>query len=146
MNKQIMDIEIKENILTAQQFEYFYKSVDWQAPTLEQINTALKNSLVTFCVFDKYQPVAMARLLGDSAMSYYIKDFIVHPIYQGKGIRKALINHIDNYIKSQISNDWSVCVELMSAKGKEDFYSRFGFESRPSQRRGAGMFKFLCNN
>ena len=30
-------------------------------------------------------------------------------------------------------------------KNKEDFYSKFGFEPRPSQWRGAGMFKFLRN-
>ena len=140
-----MNIEIKETVLTAQQFEYFYKSVNWQTPALQQISVAIENSLVTFCAFDEINPIAMARLLGDNAMSYYIKDFIVHPDYQNKGVGAKLIKHIDSYIISQIPNGWSVCVELMSAKNKEDFYSKFGFEPRPSQWRGAGMFKFLRN-
>ena len=77
--------------------------------------------------------------------TYIVGMIIIHPDYQNKGVGAKLIKHIDSYIISQIPNGWSVCVELMSAKNKEDFYSKFGFEPRPSQWRGAGMFKFLRN-
>ena len=41
----------------------------------------------------------MARLLGDSAMSFYIKDFAVIPSYQGKGVGKNLMEALEQYVK-----------------------------------------------
>lgn len=34
-------------------------------------------------------------------------------------------------------------VGLMSAKGKEDFYKKFGFMERPNESYGAGMIQYL---
>ncbi|MNF13919.1 hypothetical protein D3C80_2159280 [compost metagenome] len=34
-------------------------------------------------------------------------------------------------------------VGLMSAKGKENFYKRFGFIDRPNEVYGAGMIQFI---
>lgn len=34
-------------------------------------------------------------------------------------------------------------VGLMSAKGKEEFYKRFGFIERPNESYGAGMIQFI---
>jgi hypothetical protein len=36
-----------------------------------------------------------------------------------------------------------VYVNLMSAKGKEPFYKKFGFEERPNDKVGAGMTQWI---
>ncbi|WP_087943105.1 GNAT family N-acetyltransferase [Clostridium cellulovorans] len=82
----------------------------------------------------------MGRMFGDNSMSYFIKDVVVSPEYQGKGIGKLLINDMIAFIKEKTPKGWKFCVELMSASGKEVFYEKLGFERRPSVMFGAGMF------
>lgn len=87
----------------------------------------------------------MGRMFGDNSMSYFIKDVVVMPKYQGKGIGKLLINDMLSFIKERTQEGWKFCVELMSASGKEAFYEKFGFERRPSITGGAGMFLMINN-
>lgn len=85
----------------------------------------------------------MARLLGDKGMSYFIKDFVIHPNYQGQGLGRRLMDHINQYILNQIEENWAVCVELVSAKGKEAFYKKLGFTSFPNDFSDSGMRKMI---
>ena len=34
-------------------------------------------------------------------------------------------------------------VSLQSAKGKEEFYKRFGFATRPTEEHGCGMHRWM---
>lgn len=134
---------VKQDSLTSSLFLELYRSVGWDAPGLEQIETALKNSIVTFCAYDGEVPVGMARLLGDGGMSFYIKDFAVRPEYQRKGIGRMLMEAMESHITASIRDGWAVSLELISSKGREPFYEKFGFEQRPCDWDGAGMFKML---
>lgn len=136
-------IKIKENILTASAFNYLFGSVGWIAPTEEQTLKALGNTLCTFSVYDDERLIGMGRLLGDYAMSFYIKDVAILPDYQGKGIGKELMKYIIVYVKKQLPPGWRVSLELISSKGKEGFYRNCGFEERPCDFDGAGMFMMV---
>lgn len=135
--------EIRENTLNAQQFLELYTSVGWDAPGLPQIESALQGSVCTFAAYDNGQLVGMARLLGDGGMSYYLKDLVVIPSCQGKGIGRLLMEHIQNYILSQLSEGRWVSLELLSASRKEPFYTKFGFERLPNEHLGCGMIKMI---
>jgi len=135
--------EIKRGILTSEQFNVLTESVGWGHRIIEQVESALKNSLYTVCIIEGDKIIAMARMIGDNSMSYFIKDVVVIPEYQGRGVGKLIINDILFYIKERTPKDWKVSVELMSASGKEAFYEKFGFQKRPSTNNvnyGAGMF------
>ena len=136
-------MNVKINTLYPELFLELYRSVGWEAPDLDQITMALEHSFATFCAYDGEQPVGMARLLGDGGMSFYIKDFAVRPEYQGKGVGSLLMTAIEEYIMSHIPNGWAVSLELISSKGREPFYERFGFDQRPCDWDGAGMFKMI---
>ncbi|MGN0298286.1 MAG: GNAT family N-acetyltransferase [Lachnospiraceae bacterium] len=136
-------MKVEKNLLSAKEFCEIFESVGWQAPCMEQIEIALANSVVVFCVYDGETAVGMARLLGDGGMSFYIKDFAVRPEYQGRGVGRLLMETIEAYIDSKLQNGWAVSLELISAKGKEEFYKKFNFEERPCEWDGAGMFKML---
>lgn len=134
---------VQTNLLTPKLFLELYQSVGWDAPGLDQIERALENSFATFCAYDGEVPVGMARLLGDGGMSFYIKDFAVRPEYQGKGVGRMLMEAMESHITASIRDGWAVSLELISSKGKEEFYEKFGFEQRPCDWDGAGMFKML---
>ena len=136
-----MTVQINE--LSPDLYLCLYRSVGWDAPGLEQIEKALEGSLATFCACDGDMPVGMARLIGDGGMSFYIKDFAVLPDYQGQGVGRALMNAMESWIEKQLQPGWAVSLELISSKGRESFYAKFGFEQRPCDWDGAGMFKMI---
>ncbi|WBW96325.1 GNAT family N-acetyltransferase [Oceanirhabdus sp. W0125-5] len=137
--------EVKRGILTGKKFINLVEGVGWGHPTLEQIEIAIENSLYNACVLDGDEIIAMGRIIGDNSMSYLIKDVVVNPKYQGKGIGKLLINDMLTFLKEKTPKGWKFCIELMSASGKEGFYEKFGFEKRPSVSGGAGMFLLVDN-
>lgn len=94
-------------------------------------------------MYNEDKAVGMARLLGDHAMSYYIKDVAVSPRYQGMGIGRVLVETIESYIQNELEDGWAVSLELISSKGNEEFYRKFGFEERPCEWDGAGMVKMI---
>ena len=136
-----MTVQINE--LSPDLFLHLYRSVGWDAPGVDQITKALDGSLATFCAYDGNIPVGMARLIGDGGMSFYIKDFAVLPEYQGQGVGRTLMNAMESWIQEQMKPGWAVSLELISSKGAEAFYEKFGFVQRPNDWDGAGMLKMV---
>ena len=136
-------MEIKINTLTPELFLYLYKSVGWESPSIEQVRTALKNTIATFTCYDGNYPVGMVRVIGDGGMSFYIKDFAVVPSYQGKGVGKSLMMAVECYVRDCKPLDWAVSLELISSKEAVNFYKKYGFEERPCAWDGPGMFKMV---
>ena len=138
-----MALTIKVNSLLPEQFLKLYTSVGWEPPGIEQVQKALENTIATFTAYDKNTPVGMVRLIGDGGMSFYIKDFAVVPEYQSKGVGTLLLAALEKYIKENIARDWAVSLELISSKEAVPFYQKHGFEERPCEWDGPGMFKMI---
>ena len=136
-------MELKINELAADVFLDLYASVGWEPPRREQVETALRGSIAAFTAMEGGQAVGMVRLIGDGGMSFYIKDFAVRPSWQGKGIGSVLIHALEEYIRENISPGWAVSLELISTREAVSFYRKMGFEERPCDWDGPGMFKML---
>ena len=101
------------------------------------------NTLTPGIFLSLYQSVGIVRLIGDGGMSFYIKDFAVVPSCQGKGVGKKLMEALEQYVKECKPLDWAVSLELISTKKAVDFYKKYGFEERPCDWDGPGMFKMV---
>lgn len=128
------NLEIKHNQLTAEEFIYLWESVWGGSPTLEQVRLAMENSAFRVSVFYNDKIVAMARMIGDMGLCYYIKDVVVHPDYQKKGIGRLLINELLDFIKSNGISGTQIFVELCAMPDKIPFYEKFGFSANEAQR------------
>jgi GNAT superfamily N-acetyltransferase len=132
------------NTITVNEFNFLRKSVGWNEIennlALKTINNAL--FIITAIVDNKI--IGLTRVGGDGGYTILITDVIVLPEYQRRGIGKYLMGMAMNYIKNDfLQNDQSVFVNLMSAKNREPFYMKFGFENRPNDKYGSGMSQWI---
>ena len=130
MNKLI----VKYNELTAEEFILLWETVWGKGPSPEQTRLAMEHTLFRVSVFDGDQIVAMARVIGDMGLDYYIKDVIVRPEYQGKGIGRLLISEILHFINDHGIDGTEIFVELCAMPDKIPFYEKFGFSANEAQR------------
>lgn len=70
----------------------------------------------------------MGRLVGDGAMYWHLQEIIVLPQFQQKGIRTMIVNHLVDYVKENSVTGKFTTIGGVSAKGKESFYEKMGFE------------------
>lgn len=134
-------IVFKENSLNLADFvrlkkEAFGESYDYPRKTAQ---ASLDGSLYILHVEIKTEVVGMARIISDGGFVNYLADMIVMPGYQNMGIGRMIMERIISYIKSNIPKDGRTMIALAAAKGKEGFYERFGFKTRPNEHEGHGM-------
>ena len=134
-----MEYELVDNKLSAADFLRLRESAGWGSLPEQQIEMGIKNSLFTVIAKCNGEIVGMGRIIGDGLVRCYIQDVIVLPAFQGYGIGTAIMKRLMSYINDIGLPDTYIAVGLFAAKGKEDFYTKFGFCVRPNDRRGAGM-------
>ena len=128
------ELIVKYNELTAEEFILLWETVWGQGPTLEQTKLAMEHTLFRVSVFDGDKIVAMARMNGDMGLDYYIKDVIVRPEYQGRGIGRMLIDELLKFISENGVKGTDIFVELCAMPDKIPFYEKFGFSANEAQR------------
>lgn len=136
-------IFFKDNELDTNTYLNLRKEVEWKPLTEEQAQKAIEGSLLTLVAYDDKKPVGMGRIVGDGAVICYIQDLIVIPEYQGSGVGQALMESLIDYVKELRLPDTQIMLDLMCAVGREDFYKRYGFIARPTEKLGPGMIMYI---
>lgn len=136
-------IIFKENVLDVDTYLALRKSVKWKILSREQAQKALDNSLYTVCAYDFDRPIGMGRLVGDGAVICYVQDLVIHPDAQYMGIGAQILNMLIAYTEGLRLEGTEMMLDLMCAKGREQFYERFGFIARPTEQLGPGMIQYL---
>ena len=135
-------IRYLEHIPSAEEFNYLTNSVGWGIRKNNIIDEALRNTLYSLCVYDDNKLIGYGRIIGNKTIFLYIQDIMVIPEYQSKhigtGIMETLLKQIDEYKKINPN----IRTYLGASKGKESFYEKFGFISRPNEDLGAGMILY----
>lgn len=134
-----MGIIYQEDILTADDFILFQRKMNFTEDPKELVIRSLANTIHSVVAFQDSEMVGMGRLLGDGAMYWYIQDVRILPPYQGKGIGTEIVNRLIDYVKRNALPHSEYSIYLFSAKGKEGFYEKLGFKSRPHAYEGSGM-------
>ncbi|ATG78370.1 MULTISPECIES: GNAT family N-acetyltransferase [Pseudoalteromonas] len=123
------------------EFANLRTQVKWQNPDDKTLKASIENSQFWVAVYDTDKLIGTGRVIGDGAMYFYIQDVIVAPSYQSKGIGHLVMTHIENYLSSTSSN--GATIALLSAHGKESFYTQYGYVKRDGDVLGLGMCKFI---
>ncbi len=128
------DYTIKYNELTAEEFIYLWNTVWNEAPSLRQTELAMKHTAFRVSVWDNDKIVGMARMIGDLGLNYYIKDVVVKPEYQHKGIGRMMINELLKFADKNGISGTGIYIELCAMPDKMPFYQKLGFSSNEAQR------------
>jgi len=137
-----MEIEYV-NEISVEDYNLLRTSVGWDPIKESRARTGLDNSAFIVAARCGERTVGMARVISDGGFVAFIADVVVHPEFQGQGIGRAMMERVVAYIDSLLEEDHLVYTVLTAAKGKEDFYKKFGFIARPTEEHGAGMFREL---
>lgn len=116
-----------------------FDCVGWGKRDEKIMEEALENTLYSISAYDVDRLVGYGRIIGDKTIFLHIQDVVVDLEYQGKNIgtniMKSLLKKIEEYKKINPN----IRTYLGASKGKEEFYKKFGFVSRPNDELGAGM-------
>ncbi|MGP7815742.1 GNAT family N-acetyltransferase [Niallia sp. 01092] len=103
--------------------------------TQEQLYTAATNSWFCLSIYDGESLIAFGRMISDGVYQALICDVMVDPSYQGTGLGKEIIEGLLQ--KCQQSGIQSI--QLFSAKGKQQFYKKLGFQEREADAPGMSI-------
>lgn len=134
-----MEINYLNKAPTVQEFNYLTNAVGWGIRDDSIVKEALKNTLYSICAYDGNTLVGYGRIIGDKTIFLYIHDVMVIPSYQSKKIGTGIITKLLLQIEEYKKTNPNIRTYLGASKGKEDFYRKFGFISRPNEELGAGM-------
>ena len=133
--------EIKNIAPSPQQLSELRSLVGWNSPKLPELSSSIENSLFWVSVLCDKKLVGIGRVVGDGAMYFYIQDVIVHPEYQGQNVGTLVMENINRYLATTCQSGASI--GLLAAKGKEAFYTKFGYSERNGNVLGMGMSRFV---
>ena len=130
------------NDLSVDDYSMLRQSVEWSEIPGELIRQAIDRSDYIISAKTEGITIGMARLITDGTQAL-IMDVILHPNYQGYGIGKTMMRNVMEFLNSSLRDGQHILVNLNATKGRESFYTQFGFEIRPTERFGMGMAQWI---
>lgn len=122
------EIKLVDNILQAEDFIRLRIETGFAEIPVEHARKALQNGLINVSAIYNGELVGMGRLVGDGAMYWYLQEIIILPKFQRKGIGTMIVNHLVDYAKANSITGKFTTIGGVSAKGKEPFYEKMGFD------------------
>ena len=121
-------VKLVDNILQAEDFVRLRIEAGFAEIPVEHARKALQNGLLNVSAIYHGELVGMGRLVGDGAMYWYLQEIIILPNFQRKGIGTMIVNHLIDYAKANSITGKFTTIGGVSAKGKEPFYKKMGFD------------------
>lgn len=122
------EIRLVDNILQAEDFIRLRIEAGFAEIPMDHARKALQNGLINVSAIYNGELVGMGRLVGDGAMYWYLQEIIILPQFQRKGIGTMIVNYLIDYAKANSITGEFTTIGGVSAKGKEPFYEKMGFE------------------
>ena len=132
MEERIVDkIVLIDNVLQPKDFVRLRVATGFAEVPIEHAKRALAGGLLNVSATYEGQLVGMGRLVGDGAMYWYLQEIIILPEYQKQGIGTKIVNHLVDYAVEHSATGKFTTIGV-SAKGKEGFYTKMGFDIIPN--------------
>lgn len=101
----------------------------------EAASEGLKGTIAAATIYYGDQVVGIGRLVGDGGCVFVICDIAIDPAHQGKGLGKAIMASLMDYVRSELKS--KAYVSLIADLPADKLYEQFGFE--PTAPASIGM-------
>lgn len=135
--------------ITYEEYSLLRELVGWHKVSKRQFAIGQEKGLFMRVLRDESDNnrcVGLGRASGDGGYYIMLTDVIVHPDFQGQGYGRMLLESFMQYVDSITEQGETTMLLLASAKGKEEFYEKFGFKKRPHDNYGYGMSQWYSKD
>ena len=101
----------------------------------EAAREGLKGTIAAATIYYGDQVVGIGRLVGDGGCVFVICDIAIDPAHQGKGLGKAIMASLMDYVRSELKS--KAYVSLIADLPADKLYEQFGF--KPTAPASIGM-------
>lgn len=134
-NPQVSLVFSESRPLDLVELERLLEAVGWSRRPVRRVRRALENSLITVGLW-RHDPrlprlIGFARCTGDGVLEATIWDVAIHPLYQGAGLGRQLMDYLLDALRSLGTER----VTLFADPGVLPFYERLGWELEPNGHR-----------
>jgi GNAT superfamily N-acetyltransferase/uncharacterized glyoxalase superfamily protein PhnB len=129
-------VRIVARKITMEEYKILLTSVGWiSADNDSVIHPLFDSALFTAIAEDKISDKAIgcAFVFGDGKAFYYVKDVVIHPAWQRKGIGTGLMEELDRWLELNAPD--KAVAGLFTGDHLSNFYKQFGFTE------ACGMYK-----
>jgi GNAT superfamily N-acetyltransferase len=135
--KKVQGYSIETRLPSIEEYRSLCTAVGWaDVMNFEAAEVALPRSLMGVVVMRGPEAVGMGRIVGDEAIYFYLQDIAVAPEHQGKGLGKAIVAALLDYVRRSAPE--KAFVGLFATPEGKGLYERFGFAQYEQM---GGMFQ-----
>lgn len=117
---------VEQRTPTIDEYRALCTAVGWaEVMNFEAAEVGLPRSLAGVVATYHGKAVGMGRIVGDGAIYFYLQDIAVSPEHQGKGVGKAVVAGLLDFVRTN-APDRAFVGLFATTEGKE-LYERFGF-------------------
>ena len=121
-------------------FQSIRKNIEWNKLNYNQVERALKNSMVNVSIFDDDLCVGVGRIVGDHVLKGMLTDIMVRKEYQGKGVGKLILNKLISKLYNYIPEGECFQLEASPTADNREFYIKCGLKYKPENQDGVYMW------
>nr|WP_321460723.1 GNAT family N-acetyltransferase [uncultured Cohaesibacter sp.] len=100
----------------------------------EAAKAGLEGTIAAATIYHADQVVGIGRLVGDGGCVFVISDIAVDPAHQGKGLGRAIMQSLMDYVNSELKS--KAYISIIADVPANRLYEQFGFEETAPESIG----------
>ena len=129
------EYELVESVPGVDDYLRLRKASGLSAFSSDAAEQGLRGTVFGVTVLSESRPVGMGRIIGDGGCFFQVVDIAVDPDHQGKGLGKAVMSVLTEYLRHNVPS--TAYVSLIADMPADRLYTQFGFE--PTAPKSIGM-------